>query len=121
LIGTYLDGECEAVVLYDPLAGDMYSASAQHGCFLNQYRMRVSHPITPSDGYSLNCRALSIAYVAAGKLSHAHISTDAPASWHPALLLVSEARGSCTESDGRMLVEGAKMPTNLDKMVAQDE
>ena len=92
------------MVLHDPLCSEEYSAGLQQGAFLNKHRLRVddSYFVTlegartktePSQSkYMLNCRALSMAYVAAGKLRETIVARHSPPSWEPMLLFLSEAR-----------------------------
>jgi len=97
LLGSYFDGVCEATVLYDPLSTEEYSAGLQQGAFLNRRRLRATNTsevtiAQTSDLPVIRCRALAMAYTAAGRAERAQIASYAKASWEPMLVLLREAR-----------------------------
>ena len=101
LVAVYFDGVCESVAIYEPLTNELYTAAFGEGAFIDQHRLRKPDNIfIQPDNYNLGCRALSIAYVAAGKLPSATIKIHDETSWRPALLLITEARMTYKEDNG---------------------
>jgi fructose-1,6-bisphosphatase/inositol monophosphatase family enzyme len=114
-----------ASAVYDPVAGDLFSAARSEGARRNGAPLRVATPPALADAVvatfvdtrrrdedvsagteallrrvgalrAVGCGSLELAWVAAGRM-HAWVQADVePWDWHPGALLVAEAGGVAT-------------------------
>ena len=136
------EGKIQIGVIYEPASGDIYTAEAGNGAFMNRKRIRVSKrdeieytlleadmkaearklPIMERLPSYVSLRskgsvALSMAYLASGKIDASWWCNVKPWDVAAGLVLIQEAGGFCSSFDGEPYKLGSQQILNTNAQI----